>query len=388
MDLDLDLSFGLDEAQRMADSVRTSGGYRKVNFLRIKDGESIILRFLEDNWPSVLQHSFVPTKPPYPGAPDRVKENWPERSGAVCRKTPKFERHFPQGCVICDMTGNSDSWNGRYNPSSRLWVRAVERKEVLVETPEEAREYGEEIGTFLGYTDVEDEVDETDAEGKPTGQKVMRKRIIVINQGPKNFFSTLQGYKSVYKTITDRDYFVTRHGEKTKTDYDIIALDPVRDEAGKVWKMTDPEIINGEKTGRTLADAYLEFAPELKDLIASQLDDDHYAKFFDPSMTFVPPQRDDDKPAAKTTGKPVRNVQRVQRPPSTGTSSTTAAPADPPPAERPATASRLAEIREGLKQKVKNQNPGTTPEQQSSEDGSGSAEPVSVGAAGAQETSD
>lgn len=377
LDLDLEsaLSYGVDEAEAMGDEARkNAGGARRgrVNFLSLKDKESIILRFLEDNWPTVLQHSFVPTKDVYEGASDAVVDNWPERAGAVCRRTKGFEKFFPQGCVICDKPG-ADSWNGKYNPTPRLWVRAVERVKVRVESEADAEKYGRPIGTLLGIKDVEEEIDEIGADGEPTGNTIWRKKIIVVNQGSKNFFSTLKGYKEAYETVTDRDYVVTRRGEKLKTDYDIIPMDPVRREDNSIFQMIDPEIVNGERTGRTLAEVYLEHAPKLTALIERQLTDDHYAKFFDPSIEFVPPARDDDGKGKKSTRNGARTPARTT-PKASSSSSASEGRTEAPSGGTGSAADRLAAIRNKVK--------GDNPRAEASEDASDSAEePATAGTA-------
>jgi hypothetical protein len=306
LDIRGSVALGGKKAEEMAEANRPNLDFDKILWFKLGDKEAIIIRFLDDHdeWPSVLQHNFVPTKPAPDDATDQVKKNWPAKFGTVCRKTPQFVQFFPDGCYICDhMTGNAGTKTGRYYPQPRVWARAVQREEVRIkdradlekyankvaESPDGTAIYDRSIGDVLGYRDVEVEVDEV-VDGKATGNKIRKKKILVINQSLSIFFSPLQGYADVYGTVLDRDYFIKRKGDDQKTDYDIVPMNPITRPDGSIVDMREPEVVDDKPTGRRRRDAYLDDAPDLFKLIEDRLDDEVYHRFFDHRYA-APPQK-------------------------------------------------------------------------------------------------
>lgn len=300
---------GADKAEEMVEQNKPSGGgFEKVDRFALDDKESMILRFLDDydEWPSVMQHVFTATRPKPPDYP--TDRSWPQQMGAVCRKTKQFLPFFPDGCYICDhmheVRPNPKTKNKKWFPAVRLWARAVVRKEVRATTAAEAERYGVAIGQVAGYKDDEVEVDELGEDNKPTGNKVIKKRVVVINMAWKNFFSPLQGYANVYGTVLDRDYHITRKGLNTDTDYMIVPMNPITRSDGSLLDLrTTMEVVNGKETGRTRRQAYLDDAPDLIRLIERALDDELYDKFFDdrhpyPEFKGGNKETEDDKGAA------------------------------------------------------------------------------------------
>lgn len=282
------LARGAEQAEQMQAESRPSGGkFKPVDWFGLKDKETIILRFLDDepDWLSVMQHAFTLTRPAPPDYPE--DRTWPKQMGAVCRATKQLAHLFPDGCYICDemhiKRPNPKTKNNRWYPAVRLWARAVVREEVRATTAAEAERFGVAIGAVAGYRDAEYEVEETDAEGKPTGNKVMKKRVLVINQALKNFYGQLKAYANVYGTVLDRDYQITRKGEGQQTDFDIVSMNPITRSDGSTLDLrTTMEVDSaGKETGRTRREAILEDAPDLYDLIDRQLSDFMYDKFFD-----------------------------------------------------------------------------------------------------------
>lgn len=253
----------------------SSGGWQETFWFKLADKETGIYRFLTDadEWLSVYQHPFAPTRP----APDwmeaEAKGRWPQSMSPICRRTPQFAHFFPDGCYICDHMHEvrpAKTKTKRYYGQVRLWALAVEREEVR------------EDGRVVGYRDVEIEGDELGEDGKPTGKKVMKKKIVVFNMAWKNFFGPLQGFADAYNgTVLDRDYMITRKGKDQSTDYNIVPLDPVQRADGSVVDMRDPEVVNGQPTGRKLRDSKLDDGPDLFKMIEDRIDDAYYHRFFD-----------------------------------------------------------------------------------------------------------
>jgi hypothetical protein len=256
---------------------------------------------------------------------------------------------------------NEKAKNKHWYGQVRCWARGVQREEVLVETAAQAEEYGLDVGDVLGYRDYEDEVDEVDDKGEPTGKKIMKKRIIVFNGAWKNFFGPLQGFADAFKgTVLDRDYSITRTADGKDTDYNIVPLDKIELADGTVFDMRMPEVIDGKPTGRKLRDAYLDDAPDLIKMIEDRIVDEFYDRFYD-----------DRKP------EPVWNVREGDDTDKGGNNGKASTPA-PAKESRPATeapsapadaAASKAKL-DAFRQRVRGGNPA--PDQ--SEDGQGAAE--------------
>ena len=271
--------------------------FNRVKYLSLKNGESIFLRLVDDSpdWIYIQQHGFVPTK----GAPKDWKsesgKKWPESMNAVCRKAKnKGDLVFPEHggqCFICDeMTGNDRSKDGRYRPSIKLWARAIVRDEIIgtqamVDT---GLIEDHEKNQRVGFQDHEIEVQDTDKDGKPVGDPKKQPEIIVLNMGMQNFFGALQASYDAYGTVLDRDYKITRRGEKLDTEYDIVPMDPIMTQ--------DPE--SGRMVKFTLqADEAREPYEKLLDLegvITEQASDRHYATFFDTTKEIPTRAKKDD----------------------------------------------------------------------------------------------
>jgi hypothetical protein len=353
---------GGQAAEQMQQENSFSGSkFEKVNWFKLGDRESMFVRFLDDHseWLTVLQHPFAPTRPvPEEWTPEQ-KKGWPTSFSPVCRKTKQFVQFFPDGCWICDgmhqIRPNDRAKDSKYHPQVRLWARGVQREEVRV-TEENQAQYpdqvtagnqhiypGEEIGatvlrplgTVLGYRDIEDEVDELDSDNKPTGKKIVKKRIIVFNMAWKNFFGPLQGYADVYTTVLDRDYRLTRKGKDKDTDYDIVPLNPAPRADGSILHMgKSRELVNGQPTDRLLREVYFEDGPDLIQLIEDRVDDDLYDRFFDDRKP-VPERRNSSDEGSSTPSTP---AAQPSSPPATAASSTPAAPpanAAPPAGQTP-----------------------------------------------------
>lgn len=61
------------------------------------------------------------------------------------------------------------------------------------------------------------------------GQTFQARTFGIIQQSPKNFWGSLQGYHDIYGTITDRDYLIVREGGDKDTRYIITPLDAIEE---------------------------------------------------------------------------------------------------------------------------------------------------------------
>lgn len=275
------------QAARDEASKKQFGDFKKTKYLQLKDGESIVIRLIDDSneWPYVYQHSFVPTK----GAPpdwqkdvkDADKKQWPTAMGAVCRKQKNpdnGELVFPEyegECFICDHMENPKNKRGKYYPAVKLWARALVREEVR--GTQAAVDKGlcpaSKIGKIIGFRDKMVEEQQTDDDGKVTSTKKVPE-IIVINQSSKNFFGGIQAVWDTYGTVLDRDFRITRRGEGLETEYDIVAMDPMdyKNAEGEVvrWSLEDPEI-------KAQYDKFV----DLEEIISEQASDQRFDTFFD-----------------------------------------------------------------------------------------------------------
>lgn len=246
----------------------SSSGRRGPDFFGLKeDGESTVLRLLtdHDDWIWVDQHSFIPTKP---GPKDA--EKWPKSMTSVCRYDKAFTGHYGD-CYICDAK-LKNSFGKPGTPRVRVWALAVER-ELVRGDGSEALGGPAKQGVVIGVRDKIDEVDELDANGKPTGNKLSYPRIIVINMPMKGFFSHLKALHGLYGTVSDRDFSVTRSGTGTETEYKIVPIDPI------------PDVRPGTPAWDKYLQAVNERGISLEEIVGDKATDEYYARFFDPTKT-------------------------------------------------------------------------------------------------------
>ncbi|MEV7675161.1 hypothetical protein [Streptomyces sp. NPDC088752] len=241
---------------------------RGADYFSLKnDGDSTVVRLLtdHDDWIYVEQHSFVPTKP---GPKDA--EKWPKAMTSVCRRDEAFAGHYGD-CYICD-NKIKNSFGKVASSRIRVWALAVERELVRGDGSEELGGPSKK-GVLVGVRDKIDEIDELDAQGKATGNKLSFPRILVINQPMKGFFANLKALHSLYGSVCGRDFSITRDGEGTDTNYKIVSIDPI------------PDLV----PGTPLWDLYLQAVAEreisLEAIVADKASDEYYARFFDPTKT-------------------------------------------------------------------------------------------------------
>lgn len=243
--------------------------FSRVEFFKLDDGGTTTLRLLDDSpdWIWTKQHSFVPTK----GAPADAKGSWPGSMSATCRKD---ECIGSDTCYICDhMVDDKDKPR---SPSLRLWARAVVREEVrgTKEMVDEGVIPASKLNKVVGHMDAEHDVEETDREGKATGNKIRQKKMILINMGMKNFFSGLQGYHDANGTVLDRDFRITRKGKGLDSEYRIISCDPYPDhDLFEDKDLREKYEVHAAKQSLSVDD--------VEKSILERGSDEYYAKFFD-----------------------------------------------------------------------------------------------------------
>jgi hypothetical protein len=336
LDLSGSIARGADAAEQRVEDHRPAGSvYEKINWFKLDDGESMLIRFIDDasEWLTVAQHLHTKTKPAPEGY--SADKKWNDVFSAVCRRDDNLAHLFPDGCYICDEMHNvrpnpkTAKKGGKWYPAIRSWARAVVREEVRAQDEQDAKELGVEVGEVGGYQDVMVEVDEIGEDGKPTGNKVEKPLIIVINNAWKNFFGPLKGYADAWPknghSLLDRDFLITRKGTGTETTYSIVPMDKIiRDDKTVLDLRTTPEEIWDEKTqtlvatGRSRKEALLAEAPDLLKLIEERINDEFYHKFFDDRVKYVfESKKDDDeddaRPAKKDTPAVDPEVEEADR---------------------------------------------------------------------------
>lgn len=250
---------------------KTASSYDRVPFLSMKDGESVIVRFLTDekDWISVHQFGFLPTKP----APADWTGKWPSKMPAVSRQSrnDSGDLVFPwlaEDDFISQFM--RDEKGQPYKASSRTWAFVCVREEVR------------EGGRLLGYRDKMRE-HSYEKDGVTITEKV--KDIQVANYGWKNFFSIFKGQSDYFGTVLDRDYRITRKGSGANdTSYLVIALDPVSLDDATCDRLGVPHGSHYDLQIPQIAALYKP-TTELGDLIMERCSDEYYGRFFDTRVT-------------------------------------------------------------------------------------------------------
>lgn len=274
---DIGFRRGAEEAEKSS----KSGNWAKAHFLDLDDKESVVLRFLSDHtdWLTVDQHQIIPTKPK---PSDYEGQNWPEKMGAVCRNTKMENGRLlyenlgeTEPCYIC---ANIVDGKKIKRPSSRTWAIACIREEVIGDGSDQLG--GEAMkGKRVGYRDATRTVTRK-KEGSEETEDVIEKALIFVNQGWKNFFTTLKGFAGHFGTLCDQDFKITRSGTDTDTDYSIIPLGQVPVAGGGVFDTRNPEHLK-----RYGFDSPDDVWKALCDQVADRASLKLYARFFDRTKT-------------------------------------------------------------------------------------------------------
>lgn len=286
--------------EALDEAAKNAGGppFQKVVFFTIKeDGGKALLRYITDvdEWLTVEQHNFVPTRPKPADWPEG--SSWPNTMSATCRNAAVFtnpdgSKDYPD-CFICDNLRKPD---GKPFSGSRTFAWACEREEVV------------EGGKVVGYRDKTREVsvmtDEKDSEGKAIIKTITEKAIVLVAQGHKNFYGTLEGFAGHYGTVVDRDYLIKRDGVGKETDYHIIPMDPIMMDGGRKFDLREQEF----------KDRYIpSLITTLEEFITSKASDEHYALFFDTRMEQPKRQGSSDDSGAAQQAKPSNDAESDER---------------------------------------------------------------------------
>ncbi|MFF7198215.1 hypothetical protein ACFZAM_31465 [Streptomyces sp. NPDC008079] len=243
-------------------------GHNGPDYFGIKDDQgTIAIRVLtdHDDWIFAEQHSFVPTK----AAPKDAGDNWPKSMTAVCRHDEAFEGHYSD-CYICD-NKLKNNFGKTAVPQVRVWALAIER-ELVRGDGSDALGGPSKKDMLIGVRDKIEEIDELNADGKPTGTTLRYPKVLIINQPMKSFFGPLRALNGLYGTVCDRDMIVTRDGTGTDTTYRFSSLDPMPD-----IKPGTPE---WQKYEQVLAEREI----NLSAIVADKASDAYYARFFNPAF--------------------------------------------------------------------------------------------------------
>lgn len=318
-----------EEFQKREKAARDAARKNTAFFSLRQDQESAILRFLIEanpqpldpnnpngptdpntGWISTKQHDFVATKPAPRDKPEGV--DWPEKVGAICRRTPVgLDKHpYQSDCFICSNIKNDRGQlhRARYT----MWTVACLREEVVgtQELVDEGRIDASQIGKRV-ILDQMDLVEELDDNNNPTGRKIWKKRIVIVNQPVYGFFSPLTTMATYYGTILDRDYKITRKGEKgaTKVEYVAFALDPYQVSVERngsptviTYDLREPEI-------RALYEGHGPTQADLNKMINRRVSKKYYDRYFDPRVEVAWKEGGDDSPSGSAPAAPVPNAQ-------------------------------------------------------------------------------
>ena len=289
------------------EAAEASGGnfVRDWDWFDLEDGNSAFLRFLSDafvdpryphvgGWISVMQHNSILTcpRPEWHKTGERTKDKkWPARMKCVCRNTqvgpegakrplhlllPDAEEY--QGCYVCD--NRRSEKGGALTGSGRTWALAVVREQVPLE--------GGGVTYVTKTVEVEDE----------QGNKVQKPLTVVVNQAYSNFFKQLEGEATGRgtNTVLDRDFKITRVGEKLNTDYIIVGMDQV----GWIDPNTQQQVILDLRIPEHFA--AFDTGVKLDEIVADQASVSWQRRWFDES--YVPPAKDDESSGSSQGGAP------------------------------------------------------------------------------------
>lgn len=260
---------GVTAASEAADS---KVQFDKTGYFSLKDGETEVVRFLMEGneWPTVDYHTAVPVQKEAPEG----RKNWPKALSAVCRYTKdENEKPFYDNCAIEDLPIVNPA-DAQYNAGkvvsrqTRTFAPVVMRDPIIVN------------GKRQGYKDRLKEVAEIGEDGKPTGNTKRVPDIRWVIQAYSNFYSALDGFYSVFDTVLNCDFHITRKRSDKDTTYNIVRLDPTPD-----WDLRDPKV--AAEYGITVnADGSREYPDKFDPyvMLDRQSSDEYFGMYFDPRL--------------------------------------------------------------------------------------------------------
>jgi hypothetical protein len=250
---------GLDAAK--AASEAQSSAFHRVSTLRIKDGETVYLRFISEKTATFAVHGGIPTK----AKPAEIKgDNWPKLMWAICQNDKPFRLRDAAGNVLdAYEEGMGDChihlvMKGRKDPKfgNEMSVPRVQTFGLAV-----LREPVHDTDTkgIIGFKDQTEEF--KDAEG--TVHTIPK--VVIIQQTFSNFWAPISASSFLGpRTLCDKDFVVTRKDK----DYTI---------GGGV---SDPELAPGKPKWKRYEDALALLGFELIPQLLEWASPDWYKRWF------------------------------------------------------------------------------------------------------------
>lgn len=264
---------------------------RKVEFLRLDDGQLLYCRFLTDanEIMDAMVHTMYPTKP----KPEGYEGNWPKSISAVCRNTKMGDGSpmFPDGCYACAHPRMDD---GKPRGAvARTYGLLVVREEVLSDGSEKFTIPGSNPpqvvpkGQRAGWRDRKREYQAYDFNtNQAIGGVEMIPDVLLAEMGWKNFWSDIEGIAQLYGTVCSQEMTIRRTGSgMNDTEYHILPLGP------SSYDLRDPanlakygiEVTGFDNQGRP----HKKYPPEysIGHLLYNRASDEYYARWIDPTKT-------------------------------------------------------------------------------------------------------
>ena len=170
-----------------------------LDYFKIADGESIFVRFLTD---------------------DIITSDFAVNVRCANGKYQDFLVPDPQQNLV-NRYVQPGGWDGKCVKRT-IGVGVARRQKMVQPTPG-----SDTRPTF----ELED-----DTYQRPDG--LWARKFIVFKQGHNNFWDQMVGFFGMYRTIMDRDYRITRRGEKLETKYTIVPVDPTPSDP-----LRDPKVV-------------------------------------------------------------------------------------------------------------------------------------------------
>lgn len=299
---------GRAAAKTVEDETSFSSNGRRYSYISSvlkKKGDSVIIRFVDDIemppteqnfWITLATHDYVPVKDSYKSNGDGKKR--PRTMTAICR-TQGLLQGAHEECYICDNLTKPDKKGveRRWSKSGTTFARAIHRERVkITQADVDAGDAPPEALDKWAMHDTMVEVDELNDDGKPTGRKVMRPEIFLVQQKWSNFFEPISIMAQEYDdTVLDRDWKITRTAEGLETDY---TPAPLNQTPG--FTLADPET-------RKVYDDVFSF-DEMIEFIDNLHSDEYYGRFFNPNWVDPEEEKAPSRPAKTASAANVSYV--------------------------------------------------------------------------------
>jgi hypothetical protein len=335
-DVDALLSRGFRQGTEAAKESASRGpSGRKVDFLRMNDGDLIFVRFLTDFYEitECMVHSMYPTKP----KPEGYTGNWPKTVSAVCRNSKMKDGApmFPDGCYCCQHPRMDDGKPRGAIP--RTYGLMVVREEVVSDGTEAFLVPGSNPpqvipkGQRAGFRDKKREYQEFDfTTNQPVGGVEMIPDVLMAEMGWNNFWSDIEGISQLFGTIGNQEMSIRRTGAgMNDTKYHIVGLGINKHD------MRDPqvlakygiEVMGYDDLGRPIKKYPKDYS--LGHIIYARASDEYFARWIDPTKSVEKSTAGVEQVVAKT---PVEEVSQASLEAMRARLVSSAAPAEAPQA--------------------------------------------------------